>query len=161
MGAGKSTIGNLLKEKTNLNFCDLDKKIENFSNLKINEIFKIYGERYFRKLETKILKEISKQKNCIISTGGGTILRRKNLKLIKKNGITIFLNCTLPICLNRIKNKKTRPLLLNDEKKIKNMFNKRQKKYLKAADITIKNDFTKEDCLVLILKNLKHYLPRD
>ena len=41
------------------------------------------------------------------------------------------------------------------------MFNKRQKKYLKAADITIKNDFTKEDCLVLILKNLKHYLPRD
>ncbi len=161
MGAGKSTIGNLLKEKTKQNFCDLDIEIEKLTNLKISKIFEIYGERYFRKLETKILKDVVKQKNYIVATGGGTVLKRKNLKLIQKSGIIIFLNCPLSICLMRIKDKTSRPLLLNSKRKIENMFNKRQKKYLKIADITIKNQSTTKDCLNLILENLKFYRPLD
>ena len=161
MGAGKSTIGSLLKEKTKQNFYDLDEEIEKSTNLKISKIFEIYGERYFRKLETKILKNIAKQNNYIVSTGGGTILKRKNLKIMQKSGTILFLNCPLSICLNRIKNKNTRPLLLNNKQKIENMFNKRQKKYLKIANITVENYKTKEDCLNLILEKLKYYRPLD
>lgn len=161
MGAGKSTIGSLLKEKTTHDFYDLDNEIEKLTNLKIQKIFEIYGERYFRKLETKVLKNIAKEKNYIVSTGGGTILKRKNLKIMKKSGTILFLSCPLSICLNRIENKNTRPLLLNSKKNIENMFKKRQKKYLKIADITIKNYTTKEDCLNLILEKLKYYRPLD
>ena len=161
MGAGKSTIGSLLKEKTKQNFYDLDKEIEKSTNLKISKIFEIYGERYFRKLETKILKNIAKQNNYIVSTGGGTILKRKNLKIMQKSGTILFLNCKLSICLNRIKNKNARPLLLTNKQKIENMFNKRQKKYLKIANITVENYKTKKDCLNLILEKLKYYRPLD
>ena len=63
MGAGKSTIGNLVSKKLNLDFIDIDNVIEKESRMSIVEIFHNNGENFFRDLEEKItLKNLSLKK---------------------------------------------------------------------------------------------------
>ena len=52
MGCGKSTISKMLSEKLGLKMVDSDEYIENEQNMKISDMFKKYGEEYFRKCET-------------------------------------------------------------------------------------------------------------
>ena len=151
MGSGKTTIAKILTKKTNLTFIDTDLKIKNLLNLTINEIFSIYGENYFRKLEHKILEKINKNKNQIVSTGGGLFSKTKNRKLAKKTGVIVFLNCPLEICLKRIKDIKNRPLLKNKNQILK-LYLKRQKIYTKIADFIVENTTTANKCADSILK---------
>ena len=58
MAVGKTTIGQLLAQKMNWKWLDLDKVVEKKVNLSVNEIFKLKGEIYFRKLEHEVFKEI-------------------------------------------------------------------------------------------------------
>ena len=48
MGTGKSTIGELLTEKLDYSFVDLDEKIEKCAGKSITEIFENDGEGNFR-----------------------------------------------------------------------------------------------------------------
>ncbi len=73
MGCGKSTIANILSKTTNIPFVDLDKIIEEKTNLSINQVFEKYGEIYFRKLEHDVFVELlNSPDNAIIGLGGGT-----------------------------------------------------------------------------------------
>ena len=66
MGAGKSTIGSILSKKLNIEFIDIDKKIENLQKMKISKIFELRGEKHFREIEEKIsLKFINKEQQVI------------------------------------------------------------------------------------------------
>ena len=56
MGSGKSTIGRMLARKLNLNFIDIDSKIEKLENLKIKDIFEKNGEIFFRNLEYSVFR---------------------------------------------------------------------------------------------------------
>ena len=64
MGSGKSSIGNLVSKKLNLQFIDIDSLIVENTGMSISEIFERKGENYFRNLEEKItlkcLKKITK-----------------------------------------------------------------------------------------------------
>ena len=51
MGSGKSSIGKILSKKLNIDFIDIDQKIEEDENMSISDIFINYGENYFRKKE--------------------------------------------------------------------------------------------------------------
>ena len=71
-GAGKSYIGGkLAKLLAHFTYIDTDDEIEKNAGLTISEIFEKYSEKYFRKLENKIIKEFSQTRNHIISIGGG------------------------------------------------------------------------------------------
>ena len=54
MGSGKSLIGRALSKKLNLDFIDIDNKIEENENKTILDIFNKNGESYFRKLEENL-----------------------------------------------------------------------------------------------------------
>ena len=71
MGSGKSAVGSMIADKTECDFFDLDKVIESKENMSISDIFKNYGEKYFRDSEYRILKQIFKPENLVISLGGG------------------------------------------------------------------------------------------
>lgn len=137
-GCGKTSISKMLAKKINLGVYDLDEIIEERENKNITEIFNIYGEEYFRNIETKVLKEISLKNKCIISTGGGIILKKENRDIIKKNGISIFIDRDVDSILNNI-NTENRPLLKNKSKLIE-LHNQRYKLYKESADIIFKSN---------------------
>jgi len=116
MAVGKTTIAKLLSEKMGVKYVDLDNLIEKKTNLTVGELFKQKGEIYFRKVEHEIFKEvIQNDDNLIISTGGGTPCYADNyLFLNGNNSISIYLNASLSVILDRLKSEKiTRPLVAN------------------------------------------------
>jgi len=114
MGAGKTTVGSELAKLTSYTLLDTDQLIVEDSNMDIVEIFELHGEDYFRDLESNKLIQISNQKNLIVSTGGGIIIREKNRKILSKH-FSIYLRASYEIIFNRIKKDQTRPLLNTDD----------------------------------------------
>jgi len=130
MGAGKSTIGLELSKKLSFNLVDTDKSIERSQGMKITEIFSKKGEDFFRELETNELKLLSNENNLIVSTGGGIILKDSNREILN-NVFSIYLKADFDIIFERIKEDKTRPLLLTDNpyKTAKEIFESRYELY--------------------------------
>lgn len=111
MGTGKTVVGKSLAKKLHRDFLDTDELIEKETRMEIKDIFAKFSEEYFRNLESSVASRISKMKNKVISTGGGIVLREKNIKNLKKNGILIWLNAEPSIILKRVKGTDKRPLL--------------------------------------------------
>lgn len=140
-GVGKTTIGKALSKALNRKFIDTDNLIELKMGITIDEIFSLYGEEYFRKLESQIIDELYRDENLIISTGGGIVLNNSNIIKLKENGIIILLESSIENIVNNIKNSNTiRPLINKEEdiyEKVKNMYNIRKDLYLFSSDFII------------------------
>lgn len=144
MGTGKSSVGRLLaKEKSRLesrsqwNFVDLDELIELKEQRRIVDIFAKDGEAYFRKLEKKILNQVSTQKKFVVACGGGIVLDKGNVSLMKKTGIMICLNATPEEILKRVSSSNGRPLLNVDKpkKRIELLLKMRAPYYMQADEV--------------------------
>ena len=142
-GSGKSRMAKFISSVTDFHYKDLDDEIERIEGKSIKEIFKNNSETYFRNKETEILKKIiEKDKNLIIATGGGTPCFNKNIDLINKSGLSIFLNTSLDVLVERISRKDKRPLFNNKdvEETVKKMFEERIKFYSKSRYHVTKNN---------------------
>ncbi|RLB60575.1 MAG: shikimate kinase, partial [Deltaproteobacteria bacterium] len=91
MGAGKTTVGQLLAAQLNIPFVDLDAMIVKRENRAIKEIFAAEGEGYFRECETSILKALRMQATSVYATGGGIVERDENRREMKAIGRVIYL----------------------------------------------------------------------
>ena len=111
MGSGKTSIGKILAKNNHLSFLDTDHEIIRRCGYSIPDIFEKFGEEYFRELETEQLKEMCGMKDHVVSTGGGIILQKQNIELIKDLGIIIFLDISINSQIDRVKNRKNRPLI--------------------------------------------------
>lgn len=111
MGTGKTTVGKLLAEKQGWNFIDLDDLIELKEQRRIVDIFAKEGEPYFRKIEKKILKEVATQKKFVVACGGGIVLDKENIKIMKKTGKVICLCASCQAILKRVSSSTARPIL--------------------------------------------------
>ncbi|WP_185872910.1 shikimate kinase [Blattabacterium cuenoti] len=133
MACGKTTIGNMLSKKIKLNFYDLDDLLIKEIGSPIDNIFKTKGEKFFRKMEHIILKKFLKDKNkqYVLSVGGGTPCYYNNIDLLNKYSKTFYLKENISVLFDRLyKNKKHRPLISNLNKKellnfLNNHFSKR------------------------------------
>jgi len=117
MGSGKTSIGKMLAKNNNLSFLDTDHEIIRSCGYSIPDIFEKFGEEHFRGLETEQLRKMNAIENHVISTGGGIVLRNDNEKLMKDLGIIIFLDININSQIDRVKNRKNRPLLNNNNLK--------------------------------------------
>jgi shikimate kinase len=91
MGSGKSSVASKISSISDYEFIDTDSLIEKKSKLTISEIFKIFGEKYFRELERETIKELlSYGKKLVIATGGGLPCYFKNIKDLKMLGKIFF-----------------------------------------------------------------------
>jgi shikimate dehydrogenase len=91
-GCGKTSIGEKLAEKTGRGFYDTDTLVEQATGRTIPDILLKDGEEAFRKLETAALAEVSKESGLVIATGGGIVTQLHNRRLIRQNGIAVFLD---------------------------------------------------------------------
>ncbi len=132
-GSGKSTVGKVLSRITGKPFIDMDEEIVRRAGITIPEIFDRDGEKAFRDMETEVAKDLGKEKNQIIATGGGAVLRPENIDALRQNALVILL--TRPVDMLPTKG---RPLS-KDINALKKMESERRPYYNAAADITINN----------------------
>ena len=111
MGSGKSVTGKRLAVKLGYGFVDLDERVQDKTKRSIADIFEKDGENFFRDLESQILKEASLADLKVVATGGGVVLRRANIDLMKATGKIFFLETSVEVLWERVKDKKDRPLL--------------------------------------------------
>lgn len=135
-GTGKSLIGKFLAELTGKTLQDTDAKIEEEAKMTIPEIFEKEGEAGFRDRESAICKKLGKERNLIIATGGGAILRPENVDALRQNGTLVHITRSIDKLPTR-----GRPLSQNIET-LKKMEAQRMPLYKAAADITFRNNYT-------------------
>lgn len=135
-GTGKSLIGKFLAELTGKTLQDTDAKIEEEAKMTIPEIFEKEGEAGFRNRESAICKKLGKERNLIIATGGGAILRPENVDALRQNGTLVHITRSIDKLPTR-----GRPLSKNIET-LKKMEAQRMPLYKAAADITFRNNYT-------------------
>lgn len=139
-GCGKSTIAKILGEKLDKEVVEMDEYIQEKYKMTIKEMFDV-NEDYFRDKETNVAEEISKTNDKIISTGGGIVTRKENIKYLKRNGIIIFINRPLENIISDI-DSSTRPLLKDGKERLYKLYNERYELYKTYCDIEIINDKT-------------------
>jgi len=141
MGCGKTTLGKFIARKTGLQFIDMDLFIENRYRKTINDIFEERGEDGFRLIERNELENVAQFENVIVSTGGGLPCFFDNMDVMNNSGITIYLQTSVDLLVERLfKAKEKRPLIKDknlDELRVfveENLY-KREKFYKKAKII--------------------------
>lgn len=132
-GAGKTTVGRILAEKLGMGFCDTDEEIEKIAGESPEKIIGKYGEERFREIETEVAESVSSLRGVVIATGGGAILREKNVEKLRSCGVVIWLGRDLNLLAQN-----NRPLSKNMP--ISRLFKQREEYYVAASDKKIEND---------------------
>lgn len=145
--SGKTTVGNILAEKLQREFFDSDLLVAETENMAISDIFKNNGEAYFRNCETEAIFTLSKNNSSVIATGGGVVLNKKNIELLKENGKVFFLDRPLELLITT----DDRPLSSN-KSDLEKRYNERYDLYKSSADVVIDASGTAETVVNQILK---------
>ena len=90
MGSGKTTIGKAWAKLMEMKFVDIDKVIEAHEKKSVAKIFEEKGQIYFRDLEREVISQEALRNNCVIATGGGSILDNENVKRLKETSFIVF-----------------------------------------------------------------------
>ena len=131
-GCGKTTVGTLLAEKTGRAFVDTDQVICEIADKTPSQIISEAGEDVFRAIEAQAIAQAGKNTGCIISTGGGAILRPENVAALRQNGTLYFLD--RPV--DQLVPTNDRPLS-NSAEKLVRLYDERYPAYAACADFTI------------------------
>ena len=119
MAVGKSTLGKIVAKKQDLIFIDTDLNIEKKCAMKIPEIFKNKGEKFFRILEEREVLVSLKKSKCVIALGGGAFMKKTVRDRILKDSVSIWLDVNLKTLNKRVKWNKKRPLLNEEDSQVK------------------------------------------
>lgn len=138
MGTGKTVVGRELSHILGWKIIDVDDEIVKAQAMTINKIFSKFGEPRFRDIETEMIRKVAGNRNVIISTGGGAVLRQENMDILRENGVIVCLWAGPEAILRRTGSSDERPLLQVEDplKKIKELLEYRRPFYEKA-DIVI------------------------
>lgn len=142
-GSGKSLIGRTLAKKLDYELVDTDKLIEEKCGMKIAQIVKEKGWKYFRKKETETCKSLKNRKKTIIATGGGMLMNPANAEILKKMGTVFLLKEDPAVLAKRIKNDENRPPLTHHRSlkaEMEQLWKDRRANYFEHADFVIRTD---------------------
>jgi shikimate kinase len=159
-GCGKTTFGRKVAREMGLEFFDLDKEIMEREQRPITDIFEIEGEGYFRKIESRLLREVSlNNDDFIMATGGGAPCFHDNMDFMNENGHTIYIDTPIDMLIERLSLRgiEKRPLIKkmgteNMQSGLKNKLNNRLP-YYRKANITFKYNIALETDIINYLRN--------
>ncbi len=133
--SGKSSVGRKLAELTGMPFEDTDATLVEKFGEPIADFIRKNGEKAFRDAESKVIAKAAEKTGSITATGGGAVLREENIRKMKKNGITVFLDRDLFLLTAT----SDRPLSSTKEA-LERLYNERFPICEKAADVTVKSN---------------------
>jgi XRE family aerobic/anaerobic benzoate catabolism transcriptional regulator len=91
-GAGKSTLGAKIAKEFKAPFVELDAEIEKDAGIPLAEIFSLYGQSGYRRIERRTLERVLQQfQRVVISVGGGVVSEKENYDYLLKNCFTIWI----------------------------------------------------------------------
>jgi shikimate kinase len=160
MGAGKSAVGRCLQQRFGFSRFDTDQILTSKFGMPIPEIFSRHGEEKFRDAETETLQGLATSGPAIIVTGGGIVLREKNLDLLKRLGAVVWLQADEATLFKRASRTGNRPLLRhkNPRNAFAQMLEARLPLYAKVSDIRVDTSaLTGEEVALAILSKFKRY----
>jgi XRE family aerobic/anaerobic benzoate catabolism transcriptional regulator len=102
-GAGKTTIGKQLARRQHVRFVELDRRIEKAADMSLAEVFSLYGEDHYRRLERESLERVFEDnRSIVLATGGGIVASPDTYALLKKHATTVWLRATPEDHWNRV-----------------------------------------------------------
>ena len=140
MGAGKTSVGRALARNLGIPFVDSDKEIEKAAGCSVVDIFSMYGEKEFRRVEEKVIERLLDTPPLIkvISTGEGAFITPAVREMVLKRATSVWLRADLELLVKRTNFRHTRPQLLNtDSRQILAQLIKERYDTYARADITV------------------------
>ena len=137
-GAGKTTVGSRAAKLLGKRFVDCDDEILRIEGRSSGEIIQQEGEAAFRRIESRVIAEISKQGGQLIATGGGAVTRPENMQRLRQNGVILFIDRELSLLATA-----GRPLSSSFEA-LRQRYIERYPLYNRYCDLKLDNDETIE-----------------
>jgi len=137
MGAGKTTAGRALARRTGSLFLDLDGRVEASLRMTVAQVFRERGEGRFRSEESRQLAACARFGSVVVGTGGGTFALPANRELIRRLGVSVFLDVPWGEIVRRLPGKRGERPLFDTPERAFELYSRRLPHY-RAADVTMR-----------------------
>lgn len=158
MGAGKTTVGQLLGDRLGRRVVDTDDEIRRWSGRSIPGLFAEHGEHGFREIERQVVEELTRFHDLVISLGGGAVLRDDNVASLLLTGVIVHLDASPEVLVERLRAADAateRPLLAGSqdlEATVGATHATRVERYREVADLDVDADRAPDDIVQEILE---------
>ncbi len=161
MGAGKTSIGRRLAARLGMPFYDADAEIELAAGRTIPEIFARYGEESFRDGERRVIRRLLSGEPVVLATGGGAFMDEQTRNATRRDAVSVWLRCTLPVLVRRVAGRDNRPLLAagDPEKILRELMERRYPVYAEADLIVDCGDESLEHSTNAVMHTLQSWNP--
>lgn len=164
--SGKTAVGKALARELGRDFLDTDALIEERAGCSIEKMVSEKGWDHFRETEKALIKEVSLRDNLVIATGGGVVMDQENVKNLKENGWTIWLDGDPQVLKARMEKERRsgrfRPSLTGADplEEISQVLDMRRPLYEMAGDLKVDtSSLSVPEAAALILEHLPQTIP--
>lgn len=139
-GAGKTSVGRRLARRLKVPFLELDTVIAERAGLALGEVFSLYGEDYYRRLERDALTDLlAAARPGVVAVGGGLVTSPETFALLRRHAVTVWLRARPVDYWNRVmKQGDQRPMREHPQAReaLRDLVARREPLY-READLTI------------------------
>lgn len=136
---GKSTVGVVVAKRLGYEFIDTDLLLQKQENRLLKEIIEDEGIDGFLSIENQVNRDVQAERT-VISPGGSVVYCQEAMEHYKEIGVVVYLRASFDTINNRIRNAKSRGVVLKEGQTLEMLYEERVKLFETYADITIDED---------------------